>query len=160
MGSRVVMESIGYVILGIFHFITNGIVRPLVPIGVAHQNQVVGILANSGDNLVCIIPNFFPALLLRFIENFEDNIVISAISFRHLGEKLGRFFQLFIGGMGMPVDNYINVVLDSGHHGSPDKFPLCIWILDIPLCTTPVFGGANGKADNFHFHVTDHGSNA
>ena len=68
VGVRVVVECICSILFAVCHLVTECLMGVLVPFGVTHENQVVRILADDLDDLVCVILHIAPGNLLGLIE--------------------------------------------------------------------------------------------
>ena len=75
MGIGVIVEGVGDVFAG--DGIADGLLRILVVLPVAHENQVVGILTDNGHNLFGVSFNFVPGdIFLGLVEKFKDDVVV------------------------------------------------------------------------------------
>ena len=163
----VVVQGVGGVFLGVADFVADSVRRVLVPRGVAHEHQVVGILANHFDDLVGVVLDIAPRNLLRFVVDFENHVVVLAIGFGHFFKEILGGIGLLVGFVGMPVDNHVNVVLDGRFDNGLDKLLLVFGVAGVALeldsvpFALPVFvAGSHGGAHDLDFHVVHHGRNS
>ena len=162
MAIGIIMQGIGGILLGIANFVSNRCLRVLVPLGGTHKNQVVGVFANHRNHLVGVILDSTPSNVSGFIEQLKNHMVIFTVSLCHFFEEaLGRF-GLFVCIVRMPVDNHVDVVLDSRFDNGLHQVLLRGRIAAITLvAVTPVFvAGRHGRTNNLDVHVANHGSNA
>ena len=116
MRTCIKVECVGDVLLGIAHLVPDGIARVLVPATVAHDNQVVGILANRLDNGIGIVLDRAPALRGRLVENFKNHVVVLAPLLRHVAKELLGVVEVVARLVAVVVDNHIDIVVDSRLH--------------------------------------------
>ena len=158
MAIGIIMQSVGNILLGIVNFVSNCNLRVLVPLGSAHQNQVVRVFANNRYNLVSIGLDSAPFNVGGFIVDFENNVFILTVCLRHLLEEALGFICLLVSLMRMPVDNHIDVVLDGRFDNGLQHVLLITGSTGkVAPFIIPGFIDTHGKTDNFNFHVPYHG---
>ena len=147
MRTRIEMERVGDVILGVRNLVTDGIARILIPTAVAHDNQVIGILADSRDDRIGIGLDGAPGLRSGLVENLEDDVIVLAPFLRHVAEELLGIVDIVRCLVAMVVDNHVDIVVDGGLHHSVHQ-ALVVAFLGEVVAGAPVLVHAHRRTDN------------
>ena len=147
VATRIVVECISNVVLGIANRIVDCVVGMLVPVRITYEHQVVRILTNRFDDRFRVSLDSSPRLGSRFIENFENHVVIAAPLLSHVAEEGLCVVDIVASLMAMIVDNHVDIVVNSRlNHGVHQTLVLVHVAKVVPA--TPILIHTHGCADN------------
>ena len=141
------MESICHI--SIVYRIARRFIRILVIAAVAHDNQVIGMLANGVNHRNCILLDGAPRLRSGLVENLEDDVVVLAPFLRHVAEELLGIVDIIRCLVAMVVDNHVDIVVDGCLHHRIHQ-ALVITFLGKVVTGTPVLVNTHRRTDNLN----------
>ena len=131
------------------------------PFGASHEHEVVGILTDGGNHGVGMRSDCAHAGTCRFVPHFENHVVVGTIFLGCVLEELDGFAGIAVCTFDVPVDNYVDVVVDGCVHDVLEVAPLqglALFAAQVAAALILEFflGDTHGEADDFDIHLSYH----